>query len=142
MQVACQSFLSVGIRKLQVLEIVPVSGHPELLIPYSELKVLERNGKKKFDEVLGDEVVELDVRDMLNGGVEGIVVLDVVIDAQGLTRVVGVKHSLGKELDESAVHAVGQWRFKPATRSGLCEAPIERIPAPLFSPTQAVKLRG
>src|SRR5262249_42171324 len=56
-----------NLRKIQAQEIVPVNGRPELLIPYSKLKVLERNGKRKFDEVLGNEVVELDVRDMLNG---------------------------------------------------------------------------
>jgi internalin A len=56
-----------NVRKLQVQEMVPVNGRPEVLIPYSKLKVLERKGKTKFDEVLGDDVVELGVREMLNG---------------------------------------------------------------------------
>ena len=46
---------------------VPVPGRPEVVIPYSKLKVLEQKGKVTFDEVIGDDVVELDVREMLNG---------------------------------------------------------------------------
>ena len=55
------------IRKLQVEEIVPVTGRPEVLIPYKKLEVLEQKGKAKFEEVIGDDIVELDVRAMLNG---------------------------------------------------------------------------
>jgi internalin A len=55
------------IKKLQVEEMVPVSGRPEVVTPYSKLRVLEQKGKARFDEVIGDDVVELDVQAMLNG---------------------------------------------------------------------------
>ena len=51
----------------QPREMVPVSGHPDLVIPYQKLCVMEQKGKKSFDEVLGDEIIELDVQDLLNG---------------------------------------------------------------------------
>jgi len=55
------------IRKLQIDELVPVPGRPEVVIPYTKLKILEQKGKARFDEVIGEDVVELDVREMLNG---------------------------------------------------------------------------
>jgi len=55
------------IRKLQVAEMVPVKGHPEIVIPYTKLKVMEQKRVARFPEVIGNETVELDVGEMLNG---------------------------------------------------------------------------
>ncbi|MAG37481.1 MAG: serine/threonine protein kinase [Dehalococcoidia bacterium] len=48
---------------------VPVPGHPDpdAAIPYRKLVVMEREGKAFFDEVVGDDVVTIDVRELLNG---------------------------------------------------------------------------
>jgi len=50
--------------------------------------------------------------------IEGEVLLDVEFSASGVVRVIGVKHGLGHGLDESAVDAASQIRFKPAQRDG------------------------
>jgi TonB family protein len=48
----------------------------------------------------------------------GEVILAVVIDAKGLPTDIRVVHSLGLGLDEQAIKAVQQWRFKPGTKDG------------------------
>jgi TonB family protein len=50
--------------------------------------------------------------------IEGEVVLEVVFEASGKLRIVRVVQGLGHGLDESAVHAAEQIRFKPAKRDG------------------------
>jgi TonB family protein len=55
----------------------------------------------------------------LNARREGLVLLDVTLDAQG--SVVGVKEvsqPLGAGLDDSAIATVQTWKFRPATRAG------------------------
>jgi TonB family protein len=51
-------------------------------------------------------------------GLEGTVVLSVVIDEEGVPQNVEVKKELGLGLDEKAIEAVQQWRFEPAMRDG------------------------
>jgi periplasmic protein TonB len=48
----------------------------------------------------------------------GEVILAVIIDAKGLPTNISVVHSLGLGLDEQAIKAVQQWRFKPGTKDG------------------------
>jgi TonB family protein len=50
--------------------------------------------------------------------IEGEVVLEVVFEASGRLRILRVVQSLGHGLDEAAVHAAEQIRFKPARRDG------------------------
>ena len=50
--------------------------------------------------------------------IEGEVLLEVVLEASGGLRVVRVVRGLGHGLDDSAVKAAEQIRFKPATRDG------------------------
>jgi TonB family protein len=51
-------------------------------------------------------------------GVEGDVVMEIVVRHDGSVGDVRVLHGLGHGLDERAVAAVRQWRFTPATRRG------------------------
>jgi TonB family protein len=53
-------------------------------------------------------------------GVQGTVVLQVEIDPSGKvgTTHIGVIRSLGLGLDEKAIEAVKQWKFKPAIKNG------------------------
>ena len=53
---------------------------------------------------------------------EGEVLLEVVFSASGKIQVVRVVRGLGHGLDEAAIHAAEQIRFKPATRGG---APVD-----------------
>jgi TonB family protein len=51
-------------------------------------------------------------------GVEGEVVLEIVVRRDGTVGDVTLVRRLGRGLDERAVQAVRQWRFSPATRRG------------------------
>ncbi len=54
----------------------------------------------------------------LKAGIQGTILLDLVIDEQGLPQDVAVLSPLGFGLDEQALRAVSNWRFKPATKDG------------------------
>jgi TonB family protein len=49
----------------------------------------------------------------------GIVLLWIVVDAQGIVRNVQIAKHLGMGLDEEAVRTVSTWKFKPAMRQGV-----------------------
>ena len=51
-------------------------------------------------------------------GIEGVVVLELEIDAEGRVRDPVVVKGLGYGLDEAAIEAAWQWRFKPAMEDG------------------------
>jgi len=64
----------------------------------------------------------------LKAQLQGAVVLSLTIGADGQGRVVTVLQSLGLGLDQNAVAAVEQWKFKPATLNGQpvdCPATVE-----------------
>jgi protein TonB len=48
----------------------------------------------------------------------GTVLLSVIVDTEGNARDIRVAKSLGMGLDEKAVEAVMQWRFKPGLKGG------------------------
>jgi len=48
----------------------------------------------------------------------GAVVLELVVDADGLPRDIKVSRPLSPEFDEAAIDAVKKWKFSPATRDG------------------------
>jgi protein TonB len=49
---------------------------------------------------------------------QGVVVLYIEVDPSGRARNIRVLHSLGLGLDEKAVEAVRQWKFRPGYRNG------------------------
>lgn len=53
-----------------------------------------------------------------NAKIEGVVELAVEIDTEGLAQNIQVLRSLDGGLDQSAVAAVGQWRFQPGRKNG------------------------
>jgi TonB family protein len=57
-------------------------------------------------------------------GIEGDVILEIVVRANGQVGSVRVMHTLGAGLDQRAVDAVRQWRFSPARRQG---APVDVV---------------
>jgi periplasmic protein TonB len=50
--------------------------------------------------------------------IEGKVVLNINLDAEGIPRDMKVLKGLRPDLDEKAVEAVGRWRFSPAVKDG------------------------
>ena len=72
--------------------------------------------------------------DALSRGDQGYVTVSVEIDAQGLPTDVGLSRSSGHDaLDQSALDAVRQWRFRPAIRLGKPVASRLEVPI-LFKP--------
>ena len=55
------------IPMLRPQEMVPVPGHPTVVVSYKKLSVLEEKGIVELQEVIGDDVLNLNVRDLLNG---------------------------------------------------------------------------
>ena len=53
-----------------------------------------------------------------DAGVQGVVLIEIVIDKAGLPQDITVLSPLGFGMDERAVQSVSQWRFQPATREG------------------------
>ena len=60
-------------------------------------------------------------------GLEGEVILEIVIRQDGGVGDVRILRSLGYGLDKRAIHAVQQWRFSPATRLGTPVAVIVEV---------------
>lgn len=55
------------IRNLNPQEMVPLPGRPEAVVPYEKLLAMERGGIETFHEYAAGEVVELNVRELLDG---------------------------------------------------------------------------
>lgn len=48
----------------------------------------------------------------------GVIVLGMIVEADGVPGDIWVKQKLGLGLDQKAIETVQQWKFKPATKSG------------------------
>jgi TonB family protein len=59
--------------------------------------------------------VELSDKELAEQPAVSNVVVHAVVDEQGIPRNVGITHSGGKLVDQAAIAAVSQYRFKPAT---------------------------
>ena len=60
-------------------------------------------------------------------GLEGEVLLEMVVTAEGLVTDVRVLRRLGSGLDERAIAAVQQWKFSPALRHGVPVAVLVEV---------------
>jgi internalin A len=53
--------------KFKPKQLVPVPGHPNTVLPYQDLIVMEDNRLTEFPQVIDGQVVRLNIRDLLNG---------------------------------------------------------------------------
>ena len=72
----------------------------------TKIKILSQTARPKY------------TRAALRAGVEGKIVLRIYVDENGRVYKVKVITGLGYGLDEKAVEAVKQWKYKPATIDG------------------------
>lgn len=54
------------IRNLQPQEMIPLPDYPSVVVPYQELLVMEQKGRREFPKVVGDEIIEPNVNELLN----------------------------------------------------------------------------
>lgn len=59
--------MHADIPKLQPAEIVPLPRRPGEYVTYKELLTWEEKGKQKFEKVVEENVIDLDVQELLNG---------------------------------------------------------------------------
>jgi internalin A len=55
------------IRNLKPREMVPLPDRPAIVVSYQELRVREKNGEKTFTMVAGDQLININVHQLLNG---------------------------------------------------------------------------
>ena len=55
------------IRNLQPQEMIPLPTHPDAVVSYRELIVMEQGGMRKFPKVVENQIIETDVHELLNG---------------------------------------------------------------------------
>jgi internalin A len=53
--------------KFKPAELVPLHEHPDESVTYDELLVYEQNGMKTFTKVVGKNIIQIDVQELLNG---------------------------------------------------------------------------
>jgi internalin A len=73
------------IRNLQPQGMVPVPGHPNSVVPYKNLEVMEQRGVPSFTMVVGNDVIELSVQELLDG-----------VDLEGTRR---KEHKMGEHTE-------------------------------------------
>jgi TonB family protein len=82
------------------------------------------DGSHRFGDGVISPVVIVKVEpsttdDARTAGVGGLVLVSLTVDAEGMPKNVAVERRLGYGLDEKAVEAVSQWRFKPGLSFGM-----------------------
>jgi len=81
-------------------------------------EVIYQPGKDIRDPVLIREVKPIYTEDAKNRKVQGSVELSVVVRADGSVGDTQVTRSLDPDLDQEAIKAARQWRFRPGTKDG------------------------
>lgn len=86
----------------------------------NQVRLVDKNAPK--EETTPPEIVHHVLADYTDGaraqGIEGTVVLMVLVHRDGSVGDISVSESLEESLDQSAVDAVKEWRFVPARRGG------------------------
>jgi protein TonB len=94
----------------------------------TDLPVAAGGGVVRPEVIESSRVMPVYPEEAQQAGLEGLVVLKVVIDERGRVGEIEVLRGVGHGLDEAAVAAVRQWRFRPATRDGKPIKVVHVIP--------------
>jgi TonB family protein len=82
----------------------------------------DRESRVQAPEVIEYTTPPLYSSEARRRGVEGVVVIRARVDIDGRARSLRVLSGLGAGLDQNALVALRQWRFKPGIRNGIAEA--------------------
>lgn len=88
------------------------------ILPQGEPAQVFKPGAGVFAPRVLQEVKPVYTPDAMYIGIEGSVLLECVVTAEGTVGDVRVRTPLYPSLDDAAIAAVKQWRFKPGTRDG------------------------
>lgn len=72
-------------------------------------------------------------------GVTGAVLVAAEVGIDGRVRHIRIVKSLGYGLDQKAVECLRRWRFKPATRNGMCIPMVVPMEVVFHLPDSALK---
>jgi TonB family protein len=94
--------------------------------PVREIRVINRTlvGTDVAPSVAEYTTPPLYSDDARRGGIEGVVLAEAHIGADGRVSAARVRRGLGFGLDQNALVALRQWRFRPGTRNGVA-APMD-----------------
>lgn len=93
------------------------------LVVASESERPTRTEPVIYKEVLPEYPFELRLR-----GVEGEVVVAIIVDARGNVLAPMIMKSAHPKLDKAALDAVSQWKFIPASFNGRARASVVKVP--------------
>ena len=105
-----------GLSQTALGTIRPLSGYPPTVGPVLPRGVLKVGGAVKTPKrLVGGSATY--PQDAINAKVQGVVVLDVLVDADGVPSDVQVVQSIPM-LDAAAIDAVRKWRYEPTLMNG------------------------
>jgi len=115
--------LSTPVQKLSALrnapsEAVLASGVGSLLLVSDDITNVETIGRGVSEPKLIYPVEAAPTEEARQADYEGICVLNMIVDPRGSPREIRVLRSCGHGLDQKAIEAVSQYRFRPAMKNG------------------------
>lgn len=88
-------------------------------LPVADTKADDRNAANSVTPPVPIDTPDPEyTREARKAKIEGAVQLFIIVDEKGKARDIKVSGSLRPDLDQKAIEAVRNWRFKPATKSG------------------------
>ena len=106
-----------GVSQTALGTIRPLSGYPATVGPVLPRGVLKVGDAVKTPRRLVNAAPTYP-QDAINEKVQGVVVLDVIVDAEGVPSDVQVVQSIPM-LDAAAIEAVKKWRYEPTLMNGV-----------------------
>lgn len=106
----------MGVSQTTFGTIRPLSGYPPTVGPLLPRDVLKVGGPVKPPQRIVNAAPTYP-QDAIDAKVQGVVVLDVIVDAEGVPSDIQVAQSIPM-LDAAAIEAVRKWRYEPTLMNG------------------------